>query len=369
MTEFNTTEFNPLVSIVIPVYNGSNFLCEAIDSALAQTYKNCEIIVVNDGSNDDTENIALSYGNKIRYFSKKNGGTSTALNLAIENMRGGYFSWLSHDDLYYPQKIARSVEELSKLENKDTIIISDVDGMNEDYTRTFPTALYGQHRDAYPTRNSSYLYPVVYNKTHGCTHLISKKVFETVGMFDVTLLVAHDFELYYRAFAKFPHLYIDEVLVTARESSTRQGRRSHTRGNVEYSLLYIDILEHLSQDEILQMAPTVKMFYLDMEAFFSYADYSIALDYLEVIAEGKGIQTIHGRRNLKGVPLLYANESKSKNPSEAVDISPVEVYIPPRQISRYNIPVRIVRAIKRYGLVKVFRIFFIRLRAKSNVCG
>lgn len=353
-------EFYPLVSIVIPVYNGSNFLREAIDSALAQTYQNLEIIVVNDGSKDDTESIALSYGDKIRYFAKKNGGTSTALNLGIENMRGEYFSWLSHDDLYYPQKIARSVEELSKLENKDTIIISDVDGMNEDYTRTFPTALYQQHRDAYPKRNSSYLYPVVYNKTHGCTHLISKKVFETVGLFDVTSLVAHDFEFYYRAFAKFPHLYIDEVLVTARESSTRQGRRSHTRGNIEYSLLYIDILEHLSQDEILQMAPTLDMFYLDMENFFSYADYSIALDYVEVIAEGKGIQTIHGRRKINGVTLYYESDTSSESDPEPP--RPISQVLP--QVSRYNIPVRFMRAIKRHGFFRALRIVIIRYRAK-----
>ena len=75
----------PLISIVIPVYNGSNFLREAIDSALAQTYKNIEIIVVNDGSADDgeTERIALSYGDKIRYFKKENGGVSSALNYGI----------------------------------------------------------------------------------------------------------------------------------------------------------------------------------------------------------------------------------------------------------------------------------------------
>src|SRR5258708_19140804 len=64
------------VSIVIPVYNGSNFLAEAIDSALAQTYGDVEVLVINDGSRDDgeTERIALSYGDRVRYIVKPNGG-------------------------------------------------------------------------------------------------------------------------------------------------------------------------------------------------------------------------------------------------------------------------------------------------------
>ena len=75
-------QFTPNVSIVIPVYNGSNYVREAIDSALSQTYKNIEIIVVNDGSTDDTDEICKSYGNKIRYFKKENGGVSTEIGRA-----------------------------------------------------------------------------------------------------------------------------------------------------------------------------------------------------------------------------------------------------------------------------------------------
>ncbi len=115
----------PLVSIIIPVYNGSNYMCEAIDSALAQTYANIEVIVVNDGSVDNgaTEKIAKSYGEKIRYYQKPNGGVSSALNLGIANMRGEYFSWLSHDDVYMPDKIEKEIAALSRLQDSDTHVL------------------------------------------------------------------------------------------------------------------------------------------------------------------------------------------------------------------------------------------------------
>ena len=107
---------NPKVSIIIPVYNGSDYLKEAIESALAQTYKNTEIIVINDGSKDNgaTENIALSFGKKICYFRKSNGGVASALNFGIRKMTGDYFSWLSHDDIYLPKKLQKQVNLILK---------------------------------------------------------------------------------------------------------------------------------------------------------------------------------------------------------------------------------------------------------------
>ena len=100
--EIVMTSHLPLVSIVIPVYNGADYMREAIDSALSQTYPHIEVLVVNDGSTDSgaTAAVARSYGDKIRYFEKKNGGVSSALNYGIRNMQGSYFSWLSHDDVY-----------------------------------------------------------------------------------------------------------------------------------------------------------------------------------------------------------------------------------------------------------------------------
>lgn len=274
-------KFNPKVSIIIPVYNGANYLAEAIESALKQTYKNIEIIVVNDGSPDNgaTEKVAMRYKDKIKYFSKPNGGTSTALNVGIKHMTGEYFSWLSHDDQYYPKKIERQIEELRKLKDKNTIMMTDLDGINEQYEKIYETN-YIKHIEFYPPREKSLLHPIIYNQTHGCTLLIPKVCFDKVGLFDEKEKVAQDFEFFYRAFSEFPHKLIPEILVTARDSSNRQGRRSKAKGNEEYSRLYIKMIKGLSDEDYKLLAPTKLDFYGDMLTFFDAAGYTYAWDYV-----------------------------------------------------------------------------------------
>lgn len=119
---------NPLVTIIIPVYNGSNYLDQSIESALNQTYKNIEVIVINDGSNDNdkTEKIALNYLPRIKYISKPNGGVSSALNYGIKAMRGNYFCWLSHDDLFAADHIESLITLLELGDsNPKRIMMSD----------------------------------------------------------------------------------------------------------------------------------------------------------------------------------------------------------------------------------------------------
>ena len=113
------------VTIIIPVYNGANYLAEAINSALNQTYSNIEVIVVNDGSNDNgaTDRVALSYGNKIRYLTKENGGVASALNFGIEAADSEWISWLSHDDLYSPHKIENQLRHLNEINDDGKTII------------------------------------------------------------------------------------------------------------------------------------------------------------------------------------------------------------------------------------------------------
>ena len=115
----------PLVSVVIPVYNGDNYLASAISSVLNQSYSNIELIIVNDGSVDNglTESIALSYADdRLHYYRKENGGVATALNYGIEKATGEYICWLSHDDLLPKDKILHQLIQLQEWEKEEMII-------------------------------------------------------------------------------------------------------------------------------------------------------------------------------------------------------------------------------------------------------
>ena len=94
-----------LVSVIIPCYRQSHFLGEAIENALGQTYPHVEIAVVNDGSDDNTEAVATSYGARIRYVFKENGGLPSARNAGIRAARGQYFLFLDADDWLDPHAL------------------------------------------------------------------------------------------------------------------------------------------------------------------------------------------------------------------------------------------------------------------------
>ena len=104
----------PLVSVIIPAYNSERYIAEAIDSVLQQDYPALEIIVVDDGSVDNTRNIVLSYGDKVRLASQKNKGSAAARNLGIAKALGKYIAFLDADDVWHQHKIRLQIDELRK---------------------------------------------------------------------------------------------------------------------------------------------------------------------------------------------------------------------------------------------------------------
>jgi glycosyltransferase involved in cell wall biosynthesis len=199
----------PLVTIVIPVYNGANYLREAIDSALAQTYPRVEVLVVNDGSTDGgaTAAIARSYGDRIRYVEKANGGVSSALNVGVREMHGEYFSWLSHDDLYRPEKIATQLQAART--HPGAVLYGDVESMDSS-GRTL-----GSRRVATCPR-SMRLAIITGDPVHGLTVLIPRACFERVGDFDERLRTIQDYDMWFRLAAHFPFVHVPGDLVRYR---------------------------------------------------------------------------------------------------------------------------------------------------------
>lgn len=215
-------EDKPLVSIIIPAYNAGNYLHQAIESALGQTYPNCEIIVINDGSKDkgETSRIAHSFGNKIRYFEKINGGVSSALNLGIKNMNGEYFSWLSHDDLYEPFKVEHQVRRLAELNFDPTVILfSNYHIINEQSKITSTIKLPKDQLCVFPGA------PILLLGIHGCSMLIHKSVFNTVGYFDEALPGTQDYDLWLRTIPFAKYEFMEEPLIMSRWHSEQTSKK------------------------------------------------------------------------------------------------------------------------------------------------
>lgn len=266
----------PKISIIIPVYNGSNYMQEAIDSALAQDYENLEIIVVNDGSSDDgkTNEIALSYGDKIKYFKKENGGVSTALNLAIEKMTGDYFSWLSHDDVYYPNKISTQIKYLedNNLLKEDVILYADYELIDKNSKHI-----------SYATKDSEMLnskpeYSLLRGSINGLTLLIPKKAFEKHGTFDISLRAVQDYELWYRMIRTYKFIHVPGIIVKSRYHA-KQVSNTSPKVKTEGNAFWLKMIKDLTKEDMERLELSEYNFYMEMSKFLKDTPYDEADNY------------------------------------------------------------------------------------------
>ena len=201
----------PLVSIVIPVYNGADYLGDAIASALAQTHPHVEVLVVDDGSTDGgaTAAVAARFGPRIRYLRKENGGVATALNQGIAAMRGALFAWLSHDDVYPPDTIARRVATLRRFK-APCVVVGDFETMDAGGRTLERRSLVG------PSLVRRPLDAVFHTRINGCALLIPRDLFDRVGRFEEGLPTTQDYELWYRMARAVPFVHCPGVAVRQR---------------------------------------------------------------------------------------------------------------------------------------------------------
>jgi glycosyltransferase involved in cell wall biosynthesis len=278
--------YHPKVSIIIPVYNGSNYLSESINCALTQTYSNIEVIVVNDGSCDNgaSEQIAQRYGDKIRYFAKQNGGVSSALNLGISKATGEWISWLSHDDLYYPNKIEKQVVFLNDLLKKDpstdlnkTVVFCDGELIDANGRLLFR---YDQRQNHTEDNLELMLRNIMHNYLGGNTFLLPIECFKDIGSFNEELRTVQDFDFWYRLlFAKYRFCNVKEILVKGRIHGAQVTFTQAAKGRQEMKGFYQRFLKDLSSHKDFSSFDALKRSgcYIAAKGFFAEA--LVSLNY------------------------------------------------------------------------------------------
>ncbi len=259
--------YNPLVSIIIPVYNGSNYLNQAIEAALNQTYKNIEIIVINDGSTDDgkSETIAKKHKDKIKYYSKKNGGVSSALNYGIKKMNGEYFAWLSHDDLIEPNHIEKLVEYVSIEGHEKHIPYAAFKIIDEKSILRIKATIEAQiNLFDYKLSTINNDYTLLKGEINGGSVLIPKKAFDKHGLFNESERITQERDMWSRLIKEYKFISIPYTTAMIR---THSKQVTNTNKNVieETNKKNLEILANISDERINDLGLDKISFYKSMQ--------------------------------------------------------------------------------------------------------
>ncbi|MBW4674843.1 MAG: glycosyltransferase [Desmonostoc geniculatum HA4340-LM1] len=208
--------FKPAVSVIIPTYQRGHLVSQAINSVLAQTYEDYEIIVINDGSQDNTPQVLAQFSDRDRITTihQTNQGLSAARNTGIYSAQGKYIAFLDDDDLWEPQKLEKQIPILEAnphlgLIYSDSFFFSDKkDLFLDSYNTVFPT----------PHIQVSWTL-FQYNYIPVLTVIVRRDCLNQVGLFDETLRSCEDYDLWLRLIEKFPIYFLNEPLARYRNSS------------------------------------------------------------------------------------------------------------------------------------------------------
>jgi glycosyltransferase involved in cell wall biosynthesis len=201
---------NALVSVIIPNYNKGRYIAQTIDSVLEQTYTNTEIIVIDDGSTDNSEAILRSYGERIKWFKQENSGVSRARNRGIEESRGDYIAFLDSDDLWQPTKLEKQVALLDA--NSDIgLCYVGVEDIDENLKRLQYT-----EADSYPDYCEALLLYSCIVAGSCSSVLMRRELTKQAGVFDTDLTNGEDWEYWLRLSLQTTFAPIPECLVKYR---------------------------------------------------------------------------------------------------------------------------------------------------------
>ncbi|MFO1456183.1 MAG: glycosyltransferase family 2 protein [Steroidobacteraceae bacterium] len=223
------------VSVVIPTYNYGRFIARAIDSALGQTATPAEVIVVDDGSTDDTDEVLARYAGRIRVLRQANRGVSAARNAGIDSASGDFVAFLDSDDLWLPTKLERQIELFERYPASGAIgcgvqvIRKELQVLR---TVVFPDAIGHPHKRI---RRLALRRSWVGGSSSGA--LLPRAVLARVGAFDETLWGAEDWDLWLRIGAAYEVRNVAEPLVCVFDHRSGTFRNAERMAQVQLEVL------------------------------------------------------------------------------------------------------------------------------------
>jgi len=178
----------PLISCIVPVFNGERYLKEALDSIRAQTYRPLEILVVDDGSTDGTAAVVATYDDQVRYLRQENAGPAAARNLGLSAIRGEIVAFLDADDLWHQEKLSRQIARFEARPGLD-MCLTQAQNFWIPELREFGA----RHRDHPGFREILEVHSL-------CTLLVWRSLFDTVGDFNPEFSAGEDTDWFLRTF-------------------------------------------------------------------------------------------------------------------------------------------------------------------------
>lgn len=200
---------NPTVSVIIPTYNRAHLIGRSIQSVLDQTYRDFEIIVVDDGSTDNTENVVKTFNDsRIRHIKHKdNRGGSAARNTGIKLAKGGYIAFQDSDDEWLPTKLEKQMKAFRKTSDEVGVVYTGFYRIENNIKNYIPSSLI--------PKKEGYIHKTLLNGNFVTTQaaIVKKECFKKAGMFDERLPRLQDWELWIRISKYYNFECIDEPLV------------------------------------------------------------------------------------------------------------------------------------------------------------
>ena len=220
----------PKVSVIIPSYNCEKYIRETIDCILAQTHKNIEVIVVDDGSTDNTQDIVASYGEPVRLIKQSNARVCAARNRGIQEANGEYICLMDHDDYWFPEKIARQIEILETSPEIGGVFSAFI-CWKQNNQGEFPAP--DSYRDVSDEITDDidpeYSGWIHHQLLLDCwiltsTSMFRAEVFQICGNFDVALPYSEDWDLWFRIAQKYQLIKLRRPTTLYRQHA-EQGNR------------------------------------------------------------------------------------------------------------------------------------------------